>query len=495
MRAKRNLIASYLFIVLNIVINLLVVRIIVGHYGDRTYGLVVLAFAFITYIESLNLGVYLTNRTLIPLKGSYSSGVLAIASFKYLFKFSALLLIVFVSIYLPFGDKLLPLIMSDHDPGFLNIAKQIIFLSTLYGFFKIPLSLVLSTFAGHDLVSVEKKYNACQQIAKITSLLLAVWLGMSIVWYFLLFTTFSLGVLIVANIHYYSIYVSKWGPRYLKRSKSISWQFITARSFKFFIYTLSTIVVWSTDSLLVSIFYTPVMVANYQINFSIFNAAFLFITAIAGALVANYGNLIKQADFVELQFKMNLSLYGALITALSIGVGGIFFSSDIINIWVGKGHYLGPELILAFSFFGVTIAFSSVINALLSLIADSRVIMLMAVSEGVLNLALSLMLIKFFGFQGIAIATGIASLCTVVIPGILLTKKCFGGKVFVEYKQLLIQLVIAVIVVALVKTQGDKDFLTKIVIYFSYLAFVVLATFILRREYFFSAIRLFKFRS
>lgn len=482
MRAKKNLLASYLFIILNIIINLAVVRLTVNHYGEQIFAFVALAFSFITYAESFNMGVYLSTRTQIPMRGRNAS-VLTISSFKYLVKISLCLLAVFLLLYLPFGEQFIGMITNETDLNILKIGQKLIFISVIYSLLKIPFSLVLSAFAGHDLVDVEKKYHGLQQIVKIASLLVAVKFELNVIFYFMTFTILSLLALGCANYHYYRQFIFLNKRKLFRYSKKISSGYITLRSFKFFIFTIASVVVWSTDTLLVSIFFNPKLVTDYQINFSIFNAAFLFITAVAGALIASYGNLIRDKEHEKLNSLLNLSIYITFVFGLLITFGGVLFSKEIIELWVGEGHFISIKLILAFAMFGLTLSFSSVTNTVLTLFANSRTIMGMALSEALINLCLSIVCLKFLGVEGIAISTSISAIVSVVIPGIYVLSRHFKGKVFVQFFPIFMQFVVCCLFIFISLRLGISNLWIKIGAFSIYVLVVTLFTFILRRRY------------
>lgn len=491
MRAKKNLIASYSFILINIFINLFVVRLSVQHFGEQIYAFIVLAFSFVTYVESFNLGVFLSNRTQIPMRGENAS-VYTLASVKFLSLISLFLLIVFGSVYFPFGDVLVSMITTESDVKTLELGKYLISTALVYGILKIPLSVVLSSFAGHDLVDIEKKYNALQQITKISALAITIYFDFSVLTYFLSFTIIGLFILVIANIHYYSRFISHKKKAFFKFSKKISPMFITRNSFKFFVFTMASVVVWSTDNLLVSIFFTPKMVSNYHINFSIYNAAFLFITAIAGALIANYGNLIRDGEIEKLNFRINLSIYTTFLIALSIALGGVLFSEQIINIWVGEGHFIGVKLVMAFAIFGLTLSFSSIVNTLLALFANSKTIMIMTISEAVLNLLLSVILLKSIGVIGIAYATAIAATITVAIPGCIILMKHFKNEVKIEIIPLTIQFLLCASVIFFSIQSTNLSVWGKITAFMIYFVTSILVTVVLKKEYITSYLKMVK---
>jgi O-antigen/teichoic acid export membrane protein len=489
MRARSNLIASYIFIVLNIIINLLVVRFTVHEYGEKLYAIIVLAYSFVTYVESFNLGVYISNRTQIPLRHKHAGAALAISSFKYLFNLSAGLILLSSILFYFFGDIFLSAITTETDPSILSTGKQLIFVAIIYGLIKIPLSLVLSAFAGHDLVDVEKKYNGLQQIAKFLALWIAIKLKLGIFWYFSVFAASGIGILLWANIHFYRQFLSTERTRLLRYSKRISPTYITFRSFKFFVFTLASVVVWSTDNLIVSIFFDPSLVANYQINFSIFNAAFLFITAISGAAVASFGNFIKDQRYEELDDKVNFSLYSSIHLAFGILVGSVLFSREIIDLWVGEGHFVGYSLIIAFSVFGLTVGISSVLNTLLAMFARSRVIIAMAVGEGILNILFSILLLKVVGVVGVAIGTTLASIVAVLIPGLYMLKKHFGKNLRIEVASYSFPILVLIGFVALGLNIQNQGLGMKTVVFLTYSAFALGYTYYKKRNYFYNLVR------
>jgi O-antigen/teichoic acid export membrane protein len=482
MRAKRNLVASYSFIIINILINLFVVRLTVQHYGEQIFAFVVLAFSFIAYTETFNLGTYLSNRTQIPIRGKNAS-VYTVATIKFLSVIALVLLGLWSCFYFLAGDMLVRAISTESDPFVLENGKQLIGIAVVYGILKIPTSVVLSAFAGHDRVDTEKKYNTAQQLIKIFALVIAINLKLSVLLYFLSFTILGIVLLLGSNIHFYKSFISEKKETYLRYAKSISSSFILKNSFKFYVFSMASVVVWSTDNLLVSIFFNPKMLTDYNINFSIYNAAFLFITAIAGALIANYGNLIRDKEIDVLNFRINLSIYTTFVIALCIAFGGVLFSREIINLWVGEGHYIGIDLIIAFAIFGLTLSFSSVTNTLLALFANSKTIMAMTISEAILNFILSLILLKVIGVTGIAYATGIAALITVVIPGIILLAKKFKGELKIEFLPLIIQFMLCGISVLVFLNSGNVSLFHKVFGFIIYFTAVVLLTVLMKKDY------------
>lgn len=482
MRAKKNIIASYLYIIVNIFINLFIVRLTVQFYGDDIYAFVVLAFSFITYVETFNFGTFISNRTQIPLRGENAS-VYTVATIKLLFKISISLAIAWSIFYLFAGDFFISLVSSETDKSILETGKTLINTGVLYGLIKIPLTVVLSGFAGHDRVDIEKKYNGIQQLTKFVCLFICTKLSLSVEHYMISFSILGILILFGANFHYYKDYISHKKSAFLKHSKRISSFYITKKSFKFYIMTITSVIVWSTDNLIVSIFFNPKMVTDYSINFAIYNAGFLFITAIAGALIANYGNLIRDKDFEKLNFRINLSIYSTFVLASMICFGGVLFSKEIIELWVGKGHHINNNLILAFGLFGITIGMTSVMNTVLSLFANTKTLTLMAAGEALLNIFLSIILLKIIDVEGVAYATSIAALLTMVIPGVLILGKSFERRIKIKLFPLLINLmfVLSFTFLAEVKT---FIFLEKVVLFIGYVIGVLIFSIIFENEYF-----------
>ena len=482
MRAKSNLFSSYAFIIINILINLFVVRLNVRFFGDELYAFIVLAFSFISYVECLNLGVYLSNRTQIPLRGN-SISTFTIASFR-LLSLVALIGIIGTQLLFHFtGDWLISLITTQSDLNLLEVGKNAIHIAIIFGFLKVPLSLALQAFAGQDRVDIEKKYNALQQIVKILSLFLVIQLGGTILNYLFLFAVANIFVLIGANIHYYKKFIYPKQAFFVRYSRIIKFNSILSRSYKFFVYSMAVIFVWSTDNLIISIFFDPKMVTDYHINFSIYNAAFLFITAIATALLANYGNLIRDKEFDKLNYRINLSVTVTLIIGLAIAVGGVLFAEDIINLWVGSGHFISSHLLLSYALFGVSLSFSSVIHVILALFASSRIITSMTISEVLFNLILSLFLLNYIGVTGVALASGIAAFTTIVIPGGYFIKQHFKSKVKLDIRPICFHIILATMTIGLILGFVPESFYQKVLIFivYSFVAFFLVA--LLNKDY------------
>lgn len=481
---KKNIYASYLFIVINILCNVLVVSLTVKHYGSNLFAFIVLAYSFIVYFETFNLGVFISNRTILAMKGDYSS-VYTLTSFRFLTLIALSLLIIIVPIYITFGPTFVSMISSEADPVVVETGVRLILISIIYGIVKIPLSLVLSAFSGNDFVHIEKKYNTFQQIFKLVSLLFAIGFNFSAIQYFLGFCISSSFLLVLANIHFYIKFIKHRFDKFKKYSKKISTKYVLNNSLKFFIFTFASVIVWSTDNLIVSIFFNPKMVSDYHINFSLFNAGFLFVTAISGALVANYGFTVRKREFEKLTNKLNLSIYVGVCLSLLIGLGAVLFSKEILNLWVGPGHFISYPLIMNFSFFGVFLAITSVTNGYLSLFLSAKKMILISVSEAVMNLCCSVVFLKIWGVLGVAFGTCVAIFICVVLPGVYFSKKSFNQQVQIYVKDIVLLLIISVpfFILSLKQELFSKTLLFQILYFLSFVLVLLIFTYKYKRQY------------
>ena len=214
-----------------------------------------------------------------------------------------------------------------------------------------------------------------------------------------------------------------------KEEKSVVFQNVRA----LFIYKVASVVLGSTDNILISVMFDTVIVgilSNYTlISNSIKNLINKVIHGYFASLgIANASNSVEQKFMLFKMFRIVL-FWGFGYVAI-----GIFLMiSDVVRLWIGNEYVLPVSVVFALSFYfwlegcgNLTYSFRTTMG----LFKESQFAPVIA---AILNVVFSIILGKLYGVFGILLATSVSRLLTYfwIDPVIIYTKRF--EKSVVEY--------------------------------------------------------------
>ncbi|MEG2896509.1 MAG: oligosaccharide flippase family protein, partial [Niameybacter sp.] len=230
---------------------------------------------------------------------------------------------------------------------------------------------------------------------------------------YVLFLTMELGVFILQNVA--NTYVVNRRYPYVRNKQTYKIDKETKDNINknvraMFLHNIGGYLVYSTDNILISAFVGVSTVGLYSNYTMIINQLAALLGPIIGGIGAGVGNLIATED--------NDKVYGVFKTTFLISFwvysfAGIFLFNllePFINWWIGEGYLLDK-----LTFFVVLINFY--LNGMRSVIGTfkSKAGLFVqdkyaALVEGLINLVLSLILVKYLGLVGVFIGTTISTL-------------------------------------------------------------------------------------
>lgn len=214
-----------------------------------------------------------------------------------------------------------------------------------------------------------------------------------------------------------------------------------------FLHNIGTWCVFGTDNLLISAFVGIKEVGLYSNYTMIINQLASLLTPILGGIGASVGNLIatesesKNYEVFKVTYLINFWIYSfATIFLYNL-------LEPFINWWLGNGLLLDKlTFIVVLINFYIT-GMRSSINTFKTkggIFNDDKY---MPIVESVINLGVSLVLVKYFGLAGIFMGTTISSLIIPVwIQSKLVYNKVFNQSVIEYFKKYIIYIVITLIV-------------------------------------------------
>lgn len=181
---------------------------------------------------------------------------------------------------------------------------------------------------------------------------------------------------------------------------------------------ISTIIVDSSDTIVISAFLGLTSLALYQNYFYIMNAVFGFIALLTSSSLAGIGNSIvtesEQKNFKDLK---KLTFTFAWISIFAISCFACVYQ-PFMTLWVGKDNLLPFGMVILFCVY----FFIRTINTLLNVYKDAAGIWhqdrFRPLVTALVNLAMNLIMVQFWGLYGILLST-VLSMLLVGMPWLL----------------------------------------------------------------------------
>ncbi len=184
---------------------------------------------------------------------------------------------------------------------------------------------------------------------------------------------------------------------------------IGSYSAKTFIILIAVQVVMNTDNLVVGAFVSVGMVAFYSIGGSLMSYSWQVVTAVSSTFTPLASGLEALGKTEELQRLLLRGTQGTLGLALPISLALTLRGKTFIDLWMGPqyGEISGTvlQILIISQFFGVA---NGTAGTIITAIDKHKPLAKWCVIEAVMNLSLSLILVKTIGIYGVAWGTSIA---------------------------------------------------------------------------------------
>lgn len=274
---------------------------------------------------------------------------------------------------------------------------------------RLPAMLFVAVFSALQEIHWEKFYGAVNSIAGLGVLLLTISINGDL---FVLALFAGLSGLIVSLISGAHLFIAhpKLFPR-VKRDIGRSASYyrdLFSIGLRFLNLQFSTLIIMNTDNVIISHYLGAKDVIPYAVCFRLFFMGISAVSMIGIVLCPMYAKAKGDERWDWIDRVYNMSIVCLMTLAGALWVGGIAFSEDIVNIWVGADAYGGLSLIFALGGWAYMAAYVGSGLSLLNALDPTKVQVLISWLHAVLKISISLVLIKVLGIAGIGWATFIA---------------------------------------------------------------------------------------
>ena len=208
--------------------------------------------------------------------------------------------------------------------------------------------------------------------------------------------------------------------------------------------------VLGTDNIIISKFLGNIVVAYYSNYYMIINAASLLLSQLFSSLTASVGNLLVK-DTEEKSYNLYKKLMFANFWIYSFAATGMFVAMQpVIILWVGEERLLslGVLAILVANFYMMGMRASiGVYKEAAGIYYEDRFI---PVIESILNIVISIILVKKMGLIGVFVGTMLSSFVVVFFSlPYFVYKRVFKRKMTEYYKLYFKYLLLTIVCVTL----------------------------------------------
>lgn len=410
-----QLIYSLLFKLISMILVFLTTSLTFRYLGKSDYGIWVTIYSIISWVYLLDFGFANVIKTKLPtLLHDRQKEVNVLVSTIYIgigaISVLILLLYAILNIFVSFADFL------NVDMAFVNF-NTILFLNLLFSALILIIGNYKALFAGvvktHMVefsmmviqmfvcafIFVLCKYDlftACPKIVLISLVfgLVNLLIGIGFTVYF-----FNKNKDIEISYKYFNLQI-------LKVNASLG--------VKYFIIQACMIVIYSTDYVLITRYFGPKDVANYDIVLKVFQVPMMLIIAALSPFWSVFSKTFLEKKY--LWIRKTLIIYNFSFLLFLAGIAVLtFIISDIIYLWMNVRFEISTTLLVCISIYISMRTYTAMYNYFLNGINKINLTLWLTIFGAIINIPLCIFLIKAgLGVSGIVIGTCISILPTTV---------------------------------------------------------------------------------
>jgi len=194
-------------------------------------------------------------------------------------------------------------------------------------------------------------------------------------------------------------------------------------SWKFFIANAAWVINSQTDNLIIAHYLGPTQVTPYSVTFRLFAYATLIQSLTVQSIWPAITEALARKDFDWIKGVYSKNLKVSLLLASVIIVVLTLFGQRIIGIWAGPTAVPPFALIAWMAIWNLILAYLFVASALLQATNHVTGLSIYGSITAVLNIALSILLVRPYGIAGVIAATVIAYALSSLIPVMFETRR------------------------------------------------------------------------
>jgi O-antigen/teichoic acid export membrane protein len=193
----------------------------------------------------------------------------------------------------------------------------------------------------------------------------------------------------------------------------------------FFLIQVAAVVVFSSDNLIVSHYLGAAEVTPYSVTWRLVGLAALLQSLIFPALWPAYAEAYARRDYGWIRRTFSLTMRGTVALNVACVFVLVLFGRLLIRLWAGPAAVPTSYLLLAMGVWALISGFMSVESCLLAALNRIREQAVLSIVAAIVNIALSIALVRHIGSLGVIGGTILSYLFVLVVPQSVIVRRLF----------------------------------------------------------------------
>lgn len=285
------------------------------------------------------------------------------------------------------------------------------------GFFllNLPLNLVNRVLSGYQQTQITNYFNLLSNVLGLFAIIAVVKLRGSLLMLMLVYS----GTLLTGTV-FLNLWVNLWDRRWLFPSPRFVCRMairdLMSSGMGFFVLQIAGLVVFNSDNLVITHYAGASEVTAYSVTWRLAAYAAVLQTAVFPSLWPAYSEAYVRGDYVWVRRMFWTAVRWAMGTTAAAVVAMALFGRPLIRWYVGPAGVPGAWLLYAICAWTLLSAGMDLEACLLAAVNRVKVQGILSVVAAVLNVVLSIYLVKRMGSLGVILATILSYLLILVVP-------------------------------------------------------------------------------
>jgi O-antigen/teichoic acid export membrane protein len=428
---KKNIIGSFAIKGLSILTTLILVPLTINLLDKEKYGIWVTIFSIVTWFNIMDIGLGNGFRNKFAI--AISQGNIALAKQYVQTLYSSTILIsiglflsfVFLSFFLEWNNILnLPISFDENIDMIIGV---------IFGLFCVQLILKnISTL----LLSLQKT-TISNSLILFSNILSIGIISFSNLFYeldlfgiALIFMTSPIIIYCITTVMFFGINYKELRPKFIVIPQRKYLNELMSLGIKFFIIQITTIVMFSSSSIVITQLFGPGNVTEYSVAGQLFGGPQIVFSIILTPFWTPFTEAYSREDFIWLQKAINKLMF--IWIFFSFATIMLWLVSPVVyEWWLGDKILIPYQLSFQFALFTILIMWSSIFSSFLSGIGKIKLALYGAIFQLIVNIPLAIFLSTSlkFGITGVILATNLNLFIAVVLLFIQ-TKKILNRRAY-----------------------------------------------------------------
>ncbi|KAA0210398.1 MAG: O-antigen membrane protein [Chlorobi bacterium OLB4] len=412
-KAKKNIYTIFFTNTCSILIGLALVPLTIHYLSPTRYGIWITISSLLGWLGFFDIG--LGNGLRNKFAESLAKGEIKAAKI-YVSTAYAILTLIIISLLIVFiivnefinWNTVLNVQINEISPGELNLIVFIVFVFTSFGFVAELIKSILNADQRNGIST------GIDLAGKIVSLSLVYFLTLSTDGSLLnlsfVMSLSPLFVLLLSSLWLFRGRYSDFKPS-LNAIDFSKARGILNLGIKFFIIRISAIMLYQTNSIIISHLFGPEEVTPYYVAFRYFSLIMMGYTIIVTPFWSSFTEawIKKEYDWIKRIINKLILIWGALAFSAVLMVA---ISKTVYNLWIGAEMNISYSLSILISVWVILLTFVSIFGQFLNGVGKIKLQLLVAFSIAIINIPLCIFLGEMIGIEGVVLANCIVAMLT-----------------------------------------------------------------------------------